>query len=109
MEAASVTYHLRGNKGAVPETPGLRRIKQVYPGIEGFPLCFEDSVVMPYTSDSESNPIIRRIRETRLHDRRNEGNLYALAVHIHPYPNRIGACWVYIASLPPTSTRQTKF
>lgn len=99
LETAEITSNLRGEKAR--GTSGLDRIKKIYPGIQGFPLRFKDCPDLKHTLDSEENPIIKCIRQTRLHDRRQKNNRFALAVYIHPYPNHIGSCWVYIAALPP--------
>jgi len=99
MEEAAVAAQMHGQKHVIQETKGLSRMKQIYPGILGFPLRFKDCPHRKYTEDSEENPIVKKIRETRLHDR-GGSNRFALAVYIHAYPNQIGSCWVYIATLP---------
>jgi len=101
LEEAEVASGMQGGARLVNESKGIERVKKIYKGIQGFPLRFKDSPDMKYIEDSEENPIVERVRETRLHDRRQAGNRFALAVYIHPYPNSIGSCWVYIAALPP--------
>ncbi|GAB5353977.1 hypothetical protein AAMO2058_000080200 [Amorphochlora amoebiformis] len=106
LEEAEIASGMRGTGRTIRDTPGLSRVKKVYPGIQGFPLRFPDSPEMKYTEDSESNPILDRLRKTLIHHRNREGSRFALAVYIYPYPNHIGSCWVYIASLPPVNRRR---
>jgi len=103
MEEAAISSGMRGAGNAIRETKGLERVKHLYKGIQGFPLRFKDCPDKKHTVDSEENFIVETVRRTRLHDRRHKGNLFALAVYIHPYPNQIGSCWVYIAALPSVS------
>lgn len=102
LEPAQMRRALSGEGIAAPSA-GLRRIKRIYPGIQGFTLRFKDSPEMRTVVDANDNPVIERIRQTRLHDRAVKGHRFALAVHIHPYPNHIGSLWVYIAALPADS------
>ena len=99
MEEAAIAAQMHGHRQVIQETQGLSRMKQIYPGILGFPLWFKDCPQKKYAENSEENPIVMKIRQTRLHDR-GGSNRFALAVYIHPYPNQIGSCWVYIAALP---------
>ncbi|XP_013408980.1 coiled-coil and C2 domain-containing protein 2A-like isoform X3 [Lingula anatina] len=58
--------------------------------LSGFPLC------MPFT---EIQNIVESVHATGVWDNNNEGVEFALAVHIHAYPNSVLAVWVYVASL----------
>ncbi|XP_033097939.1 coiled-coil and C2 domain-containing protein 2A-like isoform X1 [Anneissia japonica] len=56
----------------------------------GFPLH------MSYT---DMRSVIEKVRSTGVHENESSNIEFALAVHIHPYPNNILSLWVYIASL----------
>lgn len=58
--------------------------------ISGFPLNFS------YTTTED---IIEAVRATNVWKNFHPDVEFALAVHIHPYPNGILSVWVYIASL----------
>lgn len=58
--------------------------------LTGFPLH------MPYT-DNEA--VVERVFSTGVHKSEDADVEFALAVHIHPYPNSVMVVWIYIGSL----------
>ena len=58
--------------------------------ISGFPIN------LPYTN---MNAIYQAVYATQVHAMPTSDIEYALAVHIHPYPNTILSVWVYVAVL----------
>ncbi|XP_056893551.1 coiled-coil and C2 domain-containing protein 2A isoform X4 [Takifugu flavidus] len=58
--------------------------------ISGFPLH------QPF---SEIRPIIEAVHSTGVHNIQAPNVEFALAVHVHPYPNNVLSVWVYLASL----------
>ncbi|KAL2089530.1 hypothetical protein ACEWY4_014218 [Coilia grayii] len=58
--------------------------------ISGFPLH------LPF---SEIQPIIEAVYSTGVHKAEMSNVEFALAVHVHPYPNNVLSVWVYLASL----------
>ncbi|KAI8501504.1 Coiled-coil and C2 domain-containing protein 2A [Branchiostoma belcheri] len=58
--------------------------------MSGFPMQ------MPYTED---NPVVEAVFSTGVHQLQGKDVEFALAVHIHPYPNSVLSLWVYVASL----------
>eukprot|EP00058_Branchiostoma_floridae_P024122 XP_002609612.1 hypothetical protein BRAFLDRAFT_87833 [Branchiostoma floridae] len=58
--------------------------------MSGFPMQ------MPYTED---NPVVEAVFSTGVHQLQGKDVEFALAVHIHPYPNTVLSLWVYVASL----------
>ena len=56
----------------------------------GFP------VNMPFT---EMDPIIESVYATGVHNNESKDVEFALAVHIHAYPNTVLSVWVYVANL----------
>ena len=51
---------------------------------------------MSYT---EINTIIERVYSTGVHLSEDPKVEFALAVHVHPYPNKVLAIWVYVGQL----------
>jgi len=51
---------------------------------------------MPYT-DNES--IANTVYATGVWENDTPGVEFALAVHVHPYPNSVYSIWIYVASL----------
>ena len=49
--------------------------------------------------DSELSQIVEAVYATGVHNTENKDVEFALAVHIHPYPNSVLSIWIYIASL----------
>ncbi len=45
------------------------------------------------------DPLIEAVHATRVHINDTNDVEFALAVHVHPYPNNVISVWVYIASL----------
>uniref|UniRef100_X1Z7B6 C2 domain-containing protein n=1 Tax=Capitella teleta TaxID=283909 RepID=X1Z7B6_CAPTE len=56
----------------------------------GFPIN------LPYT---EMDPIIDAVYATGVHNIETSDVEFALAVHVHPYPNSVLSVWIYVASL----------
>lgn len=56
----------------------------------GFPIN------VPY---SDMDPIVEAVYATGVHNLESSEAEFALAVHIHPYPNNVLSVWVYVASL----------
>lgn len=50
---------------------------------------------------SGEKAVIERVRATGIHAYENQNVEFAVAVHIHPYPNDILSVWIFIASLVP--------
>ncbi|CAD5113655.1 DgyrCDS2816 [Dimorphilus gyrociliatus] len=50
---------------------------------------------------SGESAVIERVRATGIHAYENQHIEFAVAVHIHPYPNDILSVWIFIASLVP--------
>ena len=44
-------------------------------------------------------PLVEAVHATRVHINDTNDVEFALAVHVHPYPNNVISVWVYIASL----------
>uniref|UniRef100_A0A4W5ML41 Coiled-coil and C2 domain containing 2A n=1 Tax=Hucho hucho TaxID=62062 RepID=A0A4W5ML41_9TELE len=65
--------------------PGLSSVQ-----ISGFPLH------LPF---SEVRPIIEAVYSTGVHNVEASNVEFALAVHVHAYPNNVLSVWVYLASL----------
>ena len=51
---------------------------------------------MPYT---DTTTIVERVYSTGVHNCEDTDIEFALAVHIHPYPNSVLAVWIYIGRL----------
>lgn len=51
---------------------------------------------MPYT---DQDTIANLVYATGVWENDSPGVDFALAVHIHPYPNTVLSVWVYVASL----------
>ena len=58
--------------------------------LTGFPLQ------MPYT---DIQPILDSVYSTGVHNCEDPEVEFALAVHIHPYPNSVVAVWIYVGRL----------
>ena len=58
--------------------------------MSGFPIN------MPYT---EMAPLVEAVYATGVHNNETNDVEFAVAVHIHPYPNSILSVWIYVASL----------
>ncbi|XP_041483934.1 coiled-coil and C2 domain-containing protein 2A-like isoform X2 [Lytechinus variegatus] len=71
------------------ENPNLKSILESY-NLCGFPLH------MSYT---DIKSIVDKVRSTGVHKNESNDVEYALAVHIHPYPNHILSVWIYLASV----------
>ena len=56
----------------------------------GFPIN------LPYT---EMEPIVDSVYATGVHNVESSDVEFALAVHVHPYPNSVLSVWIYVASL----------
>ena len=67
----------------------LRQLESEY-RISGFPIS------LPYTN---MQAIYEAVQATQVHALPSSQIQYALAVHIHSYPNTIMAIWIYIAVL----------
>jgi len=63
--------------------------------VTGFPLQ------MPYT---DTPTIVERVLSTGVHKSEDSNIEFALAVHIHPYPNGVLAVWIYIGRLSRKTT-----
>jgi coiled-coil and C2 domain-containing protein 2A len=95
-----------GGAGAVPgsalalaaERP-LAQLQGAYASVQGFPLHFSDAGDSRLLSAAEDNAVLQAVRHTRIHECDERNAVFALAVYIHPYPNRIGSVWLYIACL----------
>jgi hypothetical protein len=48
---------------------------------------------------TDENPIVKAVKHTKIHENEDANAVFALAVYIHPYPNRFGSIWLYVASL----------
>ena len=48
---------------------------------------------------TEMKGVIEKVRSTGVHNNESGDVEFALAVHIHAYPNSVLSVWVYIASL----------
>jgi coiled-coil and C2 domain-containing protein 2A len=74
-------------------------LERAYKTQYGFPLCFSESEDPAFLRNSEDNPVVNALFNTRLHENDGEHMVFALAVHIHAYPNKISTIWVYAAAL----------
>src|SRR4051812_48554598 len=77
----------------------LQQLASAYGSIYGFPLHFSDSGDARLLESSEDNPILKAVRNTKIHESEDSNAVFALAVYIHPYPNRMGSVWLYVACL----------
>jgi hypothetical protein len=50
-----------------------------------------------------SNPseLVAIVKMSGVWQRKHSEAEFGLAVHVYPYPNKVVACWVYIASIAP--------
>ncbi len=51
---------------------------------------------MPY---SNVQSIVETVYSTKIFEHATHEMEFALAVHVHPYPNNIIAVWIYLANL----------
>ena len=58
--------------------------------LSGFPMHF---------ATTEIKSIVEAVYATEIHNTHSNDVEFALAVHIHPYPNSVLSIWVYLASL----------
>ncbi|CAF5110130.1 unnamed protein product, partial [Rotaria sp. Silwood1] len=56
------------------------------------------AIQMPYTT---IQAIVDTVYSTNIYKHATNDIQFALAVHIHPYPNNILAVWIYMAHLTP--------
>ena len=78
----------------------LVALTAAYPaGVYGFPLHFSDSGDSRMLESSDENPLVKSVMNTRIHESEDSNAVFALAVYIHPYPNRMGSVWMYVACL----------
>lgn len=77
------------NASSLLEPEELKQLESSY-RISGFPLN------LPYTN---MNAIYEALQATQVHAMPTSQIEYALAVHVHPYPNTIMAVWIYVAVL----------
>jgi len=77
----------------------LEAIKSAYGHMYGFPLHCSDSGDAKMLENSDENPVVKAVRNTKIHENEDTNAVFALAVYIHPYPNRLGSIWIYVASL----------
>ena len=79
----------------------LSQLAGAYGGsVVGFPLHFSDAGDQRLLEGAdEANPLLQAVRHTRVHESDEPRAVFALAVYIHPYPNRMGSVWLYIACL----------
>ncbi len=87
MEKQRVQLSTTLNQQSEPEE--LRQLESTYK-ISGFPID------LPYTN---MQAIYEAVQATQVHAMPSSEIEYALAVHIHPYPNTIMAVWIYLAVL----------
>eukprot|EP00057_Strongylocentrotus_purpuratus_P020191 XP_011674665.1 PREDICTED: coiled-coil and C2 domain-containing protein 2A [Strongylocentrotus purpuratus] len=71
------------------DNPTLKTILESY-NLCGFPLH------MSYT---DVKTIVDKVQSTGVHKNESNNVEFALAVHIHPYPNHILSVWIYLASV----------
>ncbi|XP_071499381.1 coiled-coil and C2 domain-containing protein 2A-like [Diadema antillarum] len=71
------------------DNPTLKSITDSY-NMCGFPLH------MSYT---EIKTIVDKVQSTGVHKNESNDVEFALAVHIHPYPNHVLSVWIYLASV----------
>ena len=57
---------------------------------------------MAYT---DTATVVERVYSTGVHNTEDTDIEFALAVHIHPYPNSVLAVWVYIGRLHRKTSR----
>jgi coiled-coil and C2 domain-containing protein 2A len=87
-----------------PDKSMLAQLNKAYDNIFGFPLNFTEACDPAFMSDNPfENPVLIALRNTRLHEIKETGVQFGLAVHIERYPNKIGSVWLYIAALSPHS------
>ncbi|XP_070555815.1 coiled-coil and C2 domain-containing protein 2A-like isoform X3 [Ptychodera flava] len=79
----------RGNAAIMEHKSELEQVMGSYT-MSGFPLN------LTYT---EMAPIVDAVYSTGVHVNESTDVEFALAVHIHPYPNNILSVWVYIAAV----------
>jgi len=46
-----------------------------------------------------TNPLLKAVHTTKLHENISANCSFAVAVYIHPYASKISSIWVYIAAL----------
>ena len=63
--------------------------------IRAFQLC-GFPINLPYTS---MEAVVEAVFATGVHRIESSNVEFAVAAHIHPYPNRVLSVWVYVASL----------
>jgi coiled-coil and C2 domain-containing protein 2A len=95
----SFEAHAQREEVAINMDRPLTALKNAYGSIYGFPLHFNDSGDKKLLEASDDNPIISAVRNTKIHENEDSKAVFALAVYIHPYPNRMGSVWLYVASL----------
>lgn len=95
----SFESHAQGDDVAITMDRPLHALKNAYGSIYGFPLHFRDSGDKKLLEMSDDNPIVSAVRNTKIHENEDAKTVFALAVYIHPYPNRMGSVWIYVASL----------
>ena len=104
----SFESHAQGEEGAgvganaslalAAERP-LAQLSAAYGSVYGFPLHFSDAGDARLLELTDDNPVLKAVRNTRIHESEDGKAVFALAVYIHPYPNRMGSVWLYIACL----------
>ncbi len=77
----------------------VAQIRASYPIVYGFPLNIPDSGEDHFLVNADSNPLVKAVKDTKIHENENPNTVFALAVHVHPYPNRLGTVWIYVAAL----------
>ena len=92
-------YVKQGRSEESSENKDMQKLRQIYSKMHGFPLNFSDAGDDDIVSNLQSNPVLKTVKNTRIHESEDPGAVFALAVTIYPYPNSIGSVWVYIAQL----------
>ena len=77
------------NDPLIPDPDELKQLEASY-RISGFPLS------LPYTNMAA---VFEAVQATQVHAMPTSEIEYALAVHVHAYPNTIMAVWIYLAVL----------
>jgi hypothetical protein len=85
----SFESHAQREEVAINMDRPLQALRNAYGSIYGFPLHFKDSGDKKLLEVSEDNPIIAAVRNTKIHENEDSKAVFALAVYIHPYPNRM--------------------
>ena len=91
--------HTGGRIPKAPEDPQMNSISQIYSNVYGFPLHLKDNGNNELLEQTDDNPAVSLVFNTKMHENENPKAEFARAVYIYPYTNKLSiffSCTIFL-------------